>query len=136
MIALLSLPRRRVRDVILSPADAFALFAALAEEVRERFWVAFVDEWGGILSLRIGPPAGISEAPLPIAEMLRGALACGATALIVAHNHPGGDPAPSLQDVRTTRRLAQAAQAIDIRLLDHVVVARDGCRSFRLMGLI
>jgi DNA repair protein RadC len=71
--------------------------------------------------------------PLPIAELLRGAVACEAFALIVVHNHPGGDPAPSFQDVRTTRHLAQA---IGIRLLDHVVVARGGCRGFRLMGLI
>ena len=136
MVALLCLPRQQVLDTILSPADAFLLFAALADEVRERFWAAFVDEWGRVLSMRIGPPAGVSEAPLPIVELLHGAMSCGAFALIVAHNHPGGDPAPSLQDVRTTRRLAQAAQAIGIRLLDHVIVARDGCRSFRLEGLI
>lgn len=123
-------------ELITSPAKAFALFGALASEARERLCAAFVDESGAVLSLSTGPLASVGETPILISALLRDAMACRASGLIVAHNHPGGDPVPSVQDVRATRRLSEGAQAIGIRLLDHVVVARGGYRSFRLMGLL
>lgn len=55
-------------------------------------------------------------------EVFRGAILAGAAALIVAHNHPSGDPAPSAADVQITRTLREAAKVIDIDLLDHVIV--------------
>jgi DNA repair protein RadC len=55
-------------------------------------------------------------------EVFRGAILAGATALVVAHNHPSGDPAPSAADVQITRVLREAAKIIDIELIDHVVV--------------
>jgi DNA repair protein RadC len=69
-------------------------------------------------------------------ELLKRALLANAAGLIVYHNHPSGDPAPSREDREFTRRLAAAAEAVGLRLLDHVVVGRDGCVSFREAGLM
>lgn len=69
-------------------------------------------------------------------ELLKRALLANAAALIVYHNHPSGDPTPSREDREFTRRLASAAETIGLRLLDHIVVARDGCVSFREAGLM
>lgn len=69
-------------------------------------------------------------------EILRRALVGKAAAVILYHNHPSGDPTPSREDREFTRRLASAAEAVGVRLLDHIVVGRDGCVSFREAGLL
>jgi DNA repair protein RadC len=69
-------------------------------------------------------------------ELLKRALLSNAAALIVYHNHPSGDPTPSREDREFTRRLASAADLVGLRLLDHVVVGREGCVSFREAGLL
>ena len=76
-------------------------------------------------------------------EVFRGAILANAAALIVAHNHPSGDPAPSSADIRMTRTLREAAQVLDIQLLDHVVCGHveadpmgKGFYSFREAGLV
>lgn len=69
-------------------------------------------------------------------EVIRRALELGATALILVHNHPSGDPTPSRADLEATRRLAAAAAPLDITLHDHVIVAAGGCASFRALGLL
>lgn len=69
-------------------------------------------------------------------ELLKRALLVNAAALIVYHNHPSGDPSPSREDREFTRRLASAADLVGLRLLDHVVVGREGCVSFREAGLL
>ena len=76
-------------------------------------------------------------------EVFRGAIIAGTVALIVAHNHPSGDPAPSSADIQVTRQLREAARVLDFELLDHVIVgdtkadpAGRGFYSFREAGLI
>ncbi|MEX1246361.1 MAG: DNA repair protein RadC [Thermoanaerobaculia bacterium] len=69
-------------------------------------------------------------------EILRRALLGKAAGLILYHNHPSGDPTPSREDREFTRRLAAAAESIGVRLLDHIVVGREGCVSFREAGLL
>jgi DNA repair protein RadC len=69
-------------------------------------------------------------------EILRRALLGNAAAVILYHNHPSGDPTPSREDREFTRRLATAAEAVGVRLLDHIVVGREGCVSFRESGLL
>ena len=69
-------------------------------------------------------------------EILRRALVGKAAAVILYHNHPSGDPTPSREDREFTRRLASASEAVGVRLLDHIVVGRDGCVSFREAGLL
>jgi len=69
-------------------------------------------------------------------EILKRALLASAAGIIVYHNHPSGDPSPSREDRDFTRRLASAADVVGLRLLDHVVVGREGCVSFRESGLL
>lgn len=69
-------------------------------------------------------------------EILKRALLLNAAGIIVYHNHPSGDPAPSREDREFTRRLGAAAESVGLRLLDHVVVGREGCVSFREAGLM
>ena len=69
-------------------------------------------------------------------EILRRALLTKAAGVILYHNHPSGDPAPSREDREFTRRLAAASEAVGVRLLDHIVVGREGCVSFREAGLL
>jgi len=76
-------------------------------------------------------------------EVFRGAIVAGAVAMIVAHNHPSGDPAPSSADSQVTRSLREAARILDIELLDHVIVGDEkadpnhrGFYSFREAGLL
>jgi DNA repair protein RadC len=69
-------------------------------------------------------------------EIFRAAIALAASASIVVHNHPGGDPSPSEKDNRTTRRLNEAGRILGIFLLDHVIIGRDNYFSFKEAGLI
>lgn len=69
-------------------------------------------------------------------EILKRALVASAAGVIVYHNHPSGDPSPSREDREFTRRLASAADVLGLRLLDHIVVGREGCVSFRESGLL
>lgn len=69
-------------------------------------------------------------------EIIARALELGSSALILAHNHPGGDPSPSAEDVRLTKGLVIAAGAFDIQVHDHVIVATEGFSSMRQMRLL
>ena len=126
-------PPRRATISVRSPAAAIALFRPfLAAGPRE-----LLDEEDRLLSLSLTAPAERDRSLLPVAMLLREAVMKGSAGLLIAHNHPGGDPTPSLADIRATRALHEAAGAIGIRLLDHIVVAAGGlCRSFRLRGLL
>jgi DNA repair protein RadC len=69
-------------------------------------------------------------------EIFRAALNHGAVGLIIAHNHPSGNPEPSRADIEATRTLAQTAASLGIVLHDHLIFAGDDCRSFRALGLL
>jgi DNA repair protein RadC len=70
------------------------------------------------------------------ADVLRPAVEDAASGIVLVHNHPSGDPTPSLADVQMTRALAAACQILGLRLLDHVIVARSGAESLRDLALI
>lgn len=138
-------PRR-----ILSPVDAARLFGPRLADGRpegERLWVALLDAGGRLLSLReeasstagqgFAGSGGGDSVTIPVLLVLRNAVRRGAEQMLIAHDHPSGDPAPSRADIHATRRLCDAASATGIGLLDHIIVARGGpwC-SFRLMGLL
>jgi DNA repair protein RadC len=74
---------------------------------------------------------------LPIRAILGDALRLGASGLVVAHNHPSGDAAPSAADLAATRELAATANSLGIQLFDHLIFGRNGeCRSLRSLGLL
>lgn len=102
----------------------------------ERLRVLFLNSSNRLLHDETHTHGSVSETPVYPREIMRRALEVGATALILAHNHPSGDPTPSRGDVEATRRIADAGRALDICIHDHVIVARSGWSSFRALGLL
>jgi DNA repair protein RadC len=132
-------PHPAIRDlpVIATAGDAHRLFRPLLHDHRdERAHIAFVDRQRRLIGTTRVRGHSCDAVSLPVRVILTQALSYRATALIVAHNHPGGDPRPSPADHRATRALTLAAGALGIRVLDHLVFGGDGCRSFRRLGLL
>ncbi|HEY0113473.1 MAG TPA: JAB domain-containing protein [Allosphingosinicella sp.] len=88
------------------------------------------------LALTVELPGARDGADLPVATLLGRALRIGSQALILAHNHPSGNASPSQEDLRGTRRLAEAAAPLGIRLHDHLIFAGDECVSLRELKLL
>ncbi|SNS50766.1 RadC-like JAB domain-containing protein [Sphingomonas laterariae] len=117
--------------------DAVALFASvLADGGREVLHVAHLDAAGRLLARSTPAPGDAETVDVPIRAIARDAILAGACGVIIAHNHPSGDPTPSRADLCATRRLADALAVLDIRLIDHLVLGGGCWRSFRAMGLL
>ena len=112
------------------------LFAAMAHEPVEQLRVLYLNTRNRLLLDETAMEGSINVAPIYPREIVRRSLEVGATALILAHNHPSGDPRPSSEDVRVTRLIARAGETLDIRLHDHVIVARSGWISLRAAGYL
>ncbi|UZK65588.1 JAB domain-containing protein [Sphingomonas sp. M1-B02] len=89
-----------------------------------------------MLGIRHARSCSVDRLVLPIREVAADALAFDARAVVMAHNHPSGDPTPSAADREATRLLARALEAIEVRLVDHLVIAARGITSFRSLGLL
>ena len=115
--------------------DFFAGCMADADPAIENLWVAHVDEESRCvhLSRHTGDETG---ATFPLKQIIADAALHHSSGIVLAHNHPSGDPRPSDSDCRATRRLANVADAIDCTLLDHLVFAGSECTSFRRLGLL
>jgi DNA repair protein RadC len=125
-------PPRRLGDA----HAAGALFAGLAAERLEVLAFAYLDADGQMLGMRHAPGEAADRMTVPVRAVAGDALALDARGVVMAHNHPSGDPTPSLADREATRMLAALLRTLDVRLLDHLVVARGGTASFRAMGLL
>lgn len=101
----------------------------------ESLWVAHLD--GGARCMHLtrhqGDEAGLE---FPLRTIIADAALHGSNAILLAHNHPSGDPAPSAADKRATRRLATAAEALDCAILDHLVFGGARCTSLRELGFL
>lgn len=122
-----------------APPDALAsrLAAEIAGERREVATFAYCDSRGTPLGmLRVGLSAS-DWVDLPLRRIVADAVLLDAARVVMAHNHPAGEAWPSRADRDVTARLARALAAVDTRLIDHVVVGRDGATwSFRAAGLL
>lgn len=127
----LAAPRR------LADANAAgAMFACLADEPTEVMAFVYMGADQQVLGLRHARSGSVSRLVLPIREVAADALAFGAVAVVMAHNHPSGDPKPSIADREATRLLARALGTLEVRLVDHLIVATGGIVSFRSLGLL
>lgn len=125
------------RPVISSWASLIAYArVALAYRPREQFRVLYLDKKNRLLNDEFIADGTVDHAPVYPREVLRCALETGASALILIHNHPSGDPQPSEADIAMTRKMVDAARVFDIAVHDHLVVGREGTASFRQMGLL
>ena len=113
----------------------FAGCLAEADPTQEHLWVAHVDDDARCLHLT-RHDGSADGADLPIRQIVADAARHGSKGLILAHNHPSGDPRPSDADKRITRRLALVGEAMDVAILDHLVMTGTEFCSMRQMGLL
>ena len=122
---------------IRTPQEAFHFFwPHLCEKQHESLWAIFLDKQKRLLiskQISIGNDQFTIVDPKQIYQI---ALCVQASGVIIAHNHPSGDPTPSQQDICVTERLAQAGALLNIPLIDHLIIGNDGFRSFAQLGLI
>jgi DNA repair protein RadC len=112
------------------------LHAVLARERVEQFRVLFLDGRNRLLEDEAQARGTVNHTPVYPREVVKRALELKATALIMVHNHPSGDPSPSPEDIAMTQEVKSAATALDIVLHDHVIVGNKGWLSFRREGLL
>lgn len=111
--------------------------------MQEAFYCVYLDRKNHPLGRHLITLGTLNSTLVSPREVFRGAILAGAAAIIVSHNHPSGDPAPSAADITVTRMLRDAAKILDIELLDHVIVGdakadptHRGVYSFREAGLL
>jgi DNA repair protein RadC len=112
------------------------LTATLAREPVEQFRVLFLDTRNRLLADEAMGRGTVNHTPVYPREVVKRALELHATALILVHNHPSGDPTPSAADIDMTREIRGAAAALSIALHDHVIIGNDRWLSFRREGLL
>lgn len=110
--------------------------AAMAFADREQFRILFLDKRNGLIADEVQGTGTVDHTPVYPREVMRRALELAATAIILVHNHPSGDPAPSQADIRMTRDIQAIARALGIELHDHIIVGRNGHASLRALKLI
>ena len=124
------------RTVIASWSALLAYVqVALKHEPREQFRVLFLDRKNQLIADETMSEGTVDHAPVYPREIVRRALELSASAVILVHNHPSGDPTPSSQDVEMTRAIVEAARPLRISVHDHLVVGREGVASFKAQGL-
>ncbi|MDI6774635.1 MAG: DNA repair protein RadC [Verrucomicrobiota bacterium] len=120
-----SLPKRLS---IRTADDAARLLRERARLLdREMFWVVLLDSKNRLKGRPVDVTSGLLDASLVHPrEMFREAIRAAAAAVMLAHNHPSGDPTPSAEDIRITRQLVQAGKVVDIKVMDHVILGKSG----------
>ena len=123
---------------ILSSWDALGdyLQAAMAHSAVEEVRILFLNTKNMLIANEALWRGSVDEASVHVREVIARAIALGATAIIIVHNHPSGDPSPSQQDIRLTKDLVDAGRHMKITVHDHVIVGVQGRSSLKAMGLI
>jgi DNA repair protein RadC len=136
--AALRLLERRVGRKVLGSWQALQdyLHAGMAHRDVEQVRVLFLNARNELIRDDRMWEGSVDESAVYVREVMRRAMDLGATAIIIVHNHPSGDPTPSRQDIALTRRIADAARHLNISLHDHVIVGSTGQSSLRALGLI
>ena len=108
----------------------------MAHEKREQFRVLFLNRKNQLIADEVQQVGTVDHAPVYPREIVKRALEHGATALILVHNHPSGDPTPSDSDIAMTEEIIRAARTLDVVVHDHLIIAKSGHASFKAMGLL
>lgn len=109
---------------------------SMAHEKREHFRVLFLNRKNQLIADEVQQVGTVDHAPVYPREIVRRALELGATAMILVHNHPSGDPSPSDSDIAMTEEIIRAAKALGILVHDHLIVSKSGHASFKSLGLL
>ena len=129
-----ALTRRPVLSSWTAVIDYVRAAQAFAE--KEQFRILFLDKKNRVIADEVQQEGTVDHTPVYPREVVKRALELSATALILVHNHPSGDPTPSQADVEMTRQVAQVARTLGIQVLDHLIVGKDGHASLKGLKLI
>jgi len=110
--------------------------AAMGRTQTEEFRVLFLDRKNVLVADEVHQKGTVDHTPVYPREVVKRALELGASALILVHNHPSGDPTPSRADIAMTHEIAAAAKALKIEVYDHLVIGRGKHASFKALGLL
>ena len=123
---------------VLSSWEALGdyLQAAMGHQLIEEVRVLFLNAKNLLIANEALWTGSVDEAAVHVREVIARAIALGATAIIIVHNHPSGDPSPSRQDIVMTKELIEAGRHLKIAVHDHVIVGAQGRSSMRALGLI
>jgi DNA repair protein RadC len=132
------LPREEAdeKPVINSPADAANLIQyEMSGLLQENLWVLLLDTRNRVLKIEKLYQGSLNSSSVRIGELFKAALTNNAASIILAHNHPSGDPSPSPEDVAMTRAAQQAGRLLDVDVLDHIVIGHNRFVSLKDKGL-
>ncbi|HEX7557365.1 MAG TPA: DNA repair protein RadC [Leptolinea sp.] len=132
------LPREEAdeKPVINSPADAAGMIQyEMSGLLQENLWVFLLDTRNRVLKIEKLYQGSLNSSSVRIGELFKAALTNNAASIILAHNHPSGDPTPSPEDVALTRAAQQAGRLLDVEVLDHIVIGQNRFVSLKDRGL-
>lgn len=109
---------------------------AMAEEPREQFRILFLDKKNALMADEIQQSGTVDQTPVYPREVVRRTLELSATALILVHNHPSGDPTPSRADIEMTHKVIEACKPLAITVHDHIIIGRNSHASFKALSLM
>ncbi len=110
--------------------------AAMAFETREQFRILFLDKKNALIADEVQQTGTVDHTPVYPREVVRRALELSATAIILVHNHPSGDPTPSRADIDMTRLIVESAKPLGISVHDHIIVGKTGHASLKGLQLM
>ena len=110
--------------------------SAMAFEAREQFRILFLDKKNGLIADEVQQTGTVDHTPVYPREVIRRSLELSATAVILVHNHPSGDPSPSSADVQMTRAISDVAKPLGITVHDHIIIGKSGHVSMRGLKLL
>ncbi len=109
---------------------------AMAFAEKEQLRLLFLDKRNSLIADEVQQEGTVDHTPVYTREVVKRALELSATAIILVHNHPSGDPTPSAADIRMTREIIDVAKPLGISVHDHIIVGREGHASFKGLKLI
>lgn len=123
------------------PMDSFAAViaycqTAMAHLDREQFRILFLDKKNFLIADEVQGTGTVDHAPVYPREIMRRALELNATALILVHNHPSGDPTPSKADIQMTAQIVTIGKSLNVIVHDHLIIGRTGFASLKGLGLM
>lgn len=129
---------RVLKRPVISSWDALLSYcrAAMADEKTELFRILFLDKKNILIADEVQQRGTVDHTPVYPREVVKRALELGASAIILVHNHPSGDPTPSKADIEMTNQIIKAAGALNIRVHDHLIIGHKHHASFKALGLI
>ncbi|MEZ5827860.1 MAG: DNA repair protein RadC [Hyphomicrobiales bacterium] len=110
--------------------------AAMGFESKEQFRILFLDKRNQVIADEVQQEGTVDHTPVYVREVVKRALELSATAIVLVHNHPSGDPTPSRADIEMTKQIVTAAKPLGVVVHDHIIVGKQGHASLKGLGLI